>query len=678
MKKNIKYYVLSILENGTSRIQLVDHEKNDWIRSVSENPLLYSNVLDIDFEKEYDFCFFSLPFSIRKELIAFCNKNFSVEILFQIFNIYCKTVERINNLLSLKYDDVHVFGCIYENDLCIISPCHKHNLSLIQEEIINFLFKVTRSSVYEEMYLIDILRQNDRTTLEQIISSDRQFIRYNPNYKHYMFALNDIDKIKSDSYDRKQELSLFSTLVLKDLIEETHMYWLYDSGDLRFEKVEISHILDIRFSSFSRFLDVFCSQADDENQKNDWIWSLMFLTQTTLASIMGRTKDIFNDKREKDEHKNFYGFLPVITTKEQNREVSSFFHNHISRQFCYGFLVMPYDCIYKMPDYLPAYIHEFFHYIPPKNRIRRNKTVLKLILHSIFSELRNSLSNMIYDIFFHEFYITIIDRMGSIDFESDEFFDCDSMEYMERIREFIQSFDFNKLYYEVLWNLYIKNRYLNILSLSYYQSICSDSFKKNVLDYMNIFVLFFREIRSDIAMCLLLNLNLENYIKIMSKESFFALMSSHKCGDSTIMRFGFMCRYLAFKENSVDIDLWDSYCKEKIDDVFNSMSEEDKKKDVCKFQNLKSYLEEYKKIAIEPELEKYVPKGSSLLEDLLRVDVAEWEKDILPFSSHNFIKVIRDIYTNYSISNETSKIQLSCGMRLLFRDLYAYNPDLDL
>ncbi len=676
--RNINHYVISIMENGKARLQLVDLENKDRIRSVSEIPLLYSNPLDIDFENEYDFCFFSLPFSVRKELIALCNKNFSVEILFQIFNIYCKTVEKINNLLSLKYDDVHVLGCIYENDLCIISSCQKHDLSLIQEEIINFLFKITRSSICEDACLIDRLMQADRMTQEQIVLSERQFVKYNPNYKYYISALHDINKIKSDSYDRKQELSLFSTLILKDLIEETHMYWLYDSGDLRFEKAEIAHILDIRFSSFSRFLDIFCSQADDKNQKNDWIWSLMFLTQTALASIMGRTKDIFNNQREKDEHKNFYGFLPVITTKEQNREVNSFFYNHISRQFCYGFLVMPYDCIYKMPDYLPAYIHEFFHYIPPKNRIRRNKTVLKLILHSIFSELRNSLSNMIYDIFFDKFYIAIIDRMESVNFESNEFFDCDSMEYIERIRAFIQCFDFDKFYYEVLRDLYIENRYLNILSLSYYQSICSDNFKKNVLEYMNIFVLFFREIRSDIAMCLLLNLNLENYIRIMSKESFFALMSSHKCGDSTIMRFGFMCRYLAFKENGIDMDLWESYCERKIDDIFNSMSEEDKKKDVCKFQNLKSYLKEYKEIAIEPELERYVPKGSSLLEDLLRLDVAEWEKDILPFSSHNFIKVIRDIYTNYSSPNETLKIHLSCGMRLLFRDLYAYNPDLDL
>ena len=616
----------------------------------------------------YEINLFNLPYNIRQNIIQESrNEKSFFRTSKMLFNKYCQIGHMINQYLSRKYNDVYFFCSILYNDFCLLVPEQSYDFFQIKKEIqmmLNLFYDDCNTVIIRDNYINPFLKRKS-----QIIKSDRQFVRHNPMFNQYISMIRNIDNIKSDSIDRIQELSLFSSLILKDLVEETKLYWIYDSGDLRYEEPDKEYILKAQNSIYFEFFNLFCEQAQDEHVYNDWIWSLVFLTQKLLY--------VLNNCIDSDDDRiNFYGFIPIIKNmKKENNEVISLFTRHISRKFCHGFLIIPTGSIYNILEHLPAYVHEFFHYIPPSDRPNRNKAILELVAHSIFFNLRKTLSVETYKLFFCEFCKEFID-FSKVYYR--DFFDSDSMEYIERLRVICLKFDFEKTYLTILHNLHGKIQYNEFVIFMEMQELCVSKWLYSRTDYVNIFTLFFREIRSDIAMCTFFNIDLEHYIRMMANEPLFAHLNRKDCGHSTILRFGYMCRYLLkLKTEEIDNKTWIFKTKKIISQQIQHICEVDtaKYKEIKKhYMNLMEYLDEYCDIAIETQ-DTLNDTKSSLIDEIIEEYslVHNWEKSNDLFSDNEFVILVNELYQEYiNEKGFENKLATICGVKILFRDLYAF------
>ncbi len=644
--------------------------------------LLFNNTTSLPKHSIYKYKPIILPFDIRDTLIKRCEKNSLFHVSKCLSEIYLKIAEILNEELSNNYRGIQVFCSIFSYDFCLLSSETTNDLDLIAKYIVSFLKEHLDVDYFKydtEMFQADIDTMRVQRKLTQCLLSDRQFVKYNPTFSKYIRTKNKIDNINCDSGDKKEELSLFSLLLIKDLVEETHLYWMYESGEVRYENAAKRYILSNRNRQYFRDFELFCDQAQLGNVFHDWVWSLVFLTQTLLASFLERKK---SQKDNDETHSNFFGFIPIFKNSlNRDSELTSHFSQHISKKFCHGFLVVPIYSIQNLPKYFPAYVHEFFHYIPPLNREKRNSVILDLVLHALLHEYRIELPASVYDDIFEIFKQNVIKVFYFYNFTEDTVFSCDSMEYVERLTSAFKKLNFlevSSFVSQFISNTYNKNYDLIVSYLN--GKLCAE-FSQKARIYIDTFVSFFREIRSDISMCLLLDIGLEQYIKILAEESSFAALNAYDCADSTILRFGFMCRLLSDGKYLVDAKSWLKKCCDIIDECASSDKYADDPITINNFDNLKSYLYEYVSLAIEMEDDQYTPKEDSLLESIIKKEeiVDCWINSIKQYAKHPFATEIRNLYWSYNkLTDPIDKLLVLLGMKILFRDLYSYNPNLDL
>lgn len=660
------FYILtpSNGNNNLYEIDLFNEQNNKGTKEI----LLFNESIIPNTGMLYYAKLLSLPYNIRKKILleSNCKKSF-YDISKELFNRYCQLSNKINYYLSNKYENVYVCCSIFYNDFCLLIPENSYEINQVKVEVEKFL-QLFNKSLYNdfdnEQHSYDNFIKKSRC-----IKSDRQFVKHNPMFYKYLRTMSDLENIKCDSLDRKQELSLFSALVLKDLVEETHLYWIYDSGDLRYENPEIAYILKSQNSLYFEYFNLFCNQAKDGNKYNDWIWSLVFLTQKLLYTLG-------NIPTAKIDNSNFYGFVPIIKNiKEENNEIVSLFTRHISRKFCHGFLIVPFGAIYSIIEHLPAFIHEFFHYIPPLNRPERNKAIFDLVIHSVLFDLRQILPKKIYEDFFNGFRDEIICLSKQY---YDDIFNADSMEYIEKLRILFLKLDFEIIYNSIVETFQKKPHYDHRNVFFELKERCHSKWLRSTLDYVNIFTLFFREIRSDIAMCSFFEINLNNYIRILAYEPLFADMNKENCGDSTILRFGYMCNHLYMSSpNASDNDDWLSKTKKIIYEQMKSLSESnvDKHLRIEKhYNNLIDYLDEYHKISIELDDNEVKNKSISLLDSI--IDKYElinaWKEFNNSYADNSFVMLLKELYQNYMDEDYfANRLTTICGAKILFRDLYT-------
>lgn len=631
--------------------------------------VIYTDDVEFDYLNTYKVEFVSLPYDFKKNMYENMNFGSLYVASQQLFSKYCEMAETVRSILREKYQNIYFFCSIFSFDFCLLVSENEKNydLQFIKNEILNFFNKTPKEKNLIELdaekeYLSNRIKRN------RCILDDRKFVVYNPRFIEYIETMNAIDKVKTDSFDRKQELSLFGTLVVKDLTEETHLNWLYETGEPRHEITDMASIITEQNKRYFKYFNDFAKQASDDSAYSDWVWALVFLTQTLLFNITNNTIDHYDESFRF----NFFGFVPIIG--DYMGEVCSFYSRHISRKFCHGFLSIPKESIYNLPEYFPAYIHEFFHYIPPHDRIIRNKVILELILHSVLFKISNNVDKRNYDLIFTLFKNEIIEETKKYGFAADDFFSCDSMEYSERLNAFFYDIDFASIY----TNFKIKIKDENISNIyevvSSHEDFCISLCKNHAKDFIRIFVLFFREIRSDIAMCRFFDIDLKQYIKILAQEPVFAFMAPEDCADSTILRFGFMCRYLFQRNTKTNPSSWCNFTCSIIDEL---IKEDNSKKNhiLRNYENLKGYLMEYNKGFIEHNSGCYTPKGESMVENILCQNkiVSEWETHINRYAKQPFSNDIKELYKEYVKANPTERLKSICGIRLLFRDLTLFN-----
>ena len=686
MGKNISCHFILFKKNknelsgwNTTPIKLWSQVSPEGIKN--GDFLVYSDDKIISLEKDYLCVPINLSYKIRELLIKRCPKGPLHKVADELFKEYVNFADFINRVLLCDYKDVYIFCNIHNYDFCLVST-FDYDIEFIKNKVNGFIDK-TIMGLEETVEVSKAALRNQKFKRIDCIKSGRQFVKYNPNFKEYIDIMSLITEIECDSLDRQMELSLFSNLILKDLVETTHLYWMHESGEIRQMLSDENQILSERDDRYFRYFRMFCYQAQDSFVYHDWIWCLIFLTSTLLSALKYRSADMCKTPKDRYEHKNFFGFVPVIEDAEKNNsEVMSLFTRHISRNFCHGFLAIPSDSLYNLPEYLPAYIHEFFHYIPPVNRPVRNKAIFELTLHSILFDLRNKLNKDLYNKTIEYFSDELLNTIVAFGFDDKNLFDCDSMEYLDRIKNIFMGANYNKIYDSVFMRLF--SEYENIELYDIFRSSkekCVNSFEDSSINGITAFTSFFREIRSDIAMCSFFNIGIKDYIRIFAEEPLFAILPKESCADSTIMRFGFMCRYLQGMVGK-NIPNWIETCYKTIDELIEdkkNISGQEKKK----YLNLKGYLIEYEELTIETKDDAYAEKGSCFLENFIisKNILSVWEQSILQYSKHKFSLEIQEIYQKYVSYRKINNINCSkiiCGIRLLFRDLYSYDGELDL
>ena len=712
-------------------------------------------------------CFiFSYPCNLRCTLISRVDPakeelmNTVMERLSAEYDIMLEEVERrIRNSLTDNTSAVAVMKNLSFGDFCVLYPSGKYSYDHICYTVDSIFASLGHENSRDNS--LDT-PDNEIETYSQKIKkrfADSYLVKRNSNHNEYKVLLDKMVCAKVGSNDRKMYMLLLCALLLRTILDESAARWVYESGDLKCESVEnapeLASAYDLRKSSF----DVFLEQASAASPYSDQIWSLFFITKTLLASIVGRSmkdavskKDIANLERDDEEVKrnrvetynNFFGFVPYIGTRYA--EVMSYYPSHLAPDYCYGFMSIPWDERFKLWSYFPAYVHEFFHYIPPQGRKERNEKILHLAVYSVMNPLyaemtesrRTEYEKIVANI------AEIIDnyRHGLIDIRNDYVIEKgnpslvnnqnvenyrDTMKYNAIMHDLVRILDFEKICTKALENYQFKSlpdgELKRILAQAEWKQECLERWDEDMTSYLATYSFAMREIRSDLSMCVLLDIGLEEYIELLANEPAFAESSGTWVADSTVLRFGFITRLLYVKEqmgyskwadvvwddlcnqmlqttcgqlqhNSYEkhpryentVNGWKNYCKKVIDETEPTTSKAESFVDYL--ANLKEYLESYQSILCAKNSEWYAVFERALCtaeysiqakEGVSRSLISNWGKQLSTFSKYSFANQLYSLYTKYKgLDNDIERYRFEYMSRLLFRDLLMVFPNIDL
>ena len=574
-------------------------------------------------------------------------------------------------------------------------------------------------------------------------------IKRNANYTEYEALMKQMMEATVGSNDRKTYVLMLCALLLRTILDETSARWVYESGDAKYESLgmsmELTRSYKIRMAGFQEFL----RQASIGSPYSDQIWSLFFITKTLLSAIIGRdSNSIESNKSDAEglddaellqEYSNFFGFVPYIG--DQYEEVTSYYPSHIAPDYCYGFLSIPRKEGFRFWSFFPAYIHEFYHYIPPRGRKERNEKILHLAVYSVMSPLFEAMTQSRKA----EYECIVAKIASSVDQLRENLIDLrndrnhalrdyqtsatrqsvenyrDTMKYNAIMQDLVYLLDFEDLCTEAVNEFCSENAAARAESSSipdrgYWMQACSDRWDKNMTSYIATFSFAMREIRSDLSMCVILDMTLHDYIKVLADEPAFAESSKKWIADSTVLRFGFMTRLLYTKELYFDswenVD-WQELCKHMVrtcsqnDPNGNSIDDWEK---ACgeilqrlretdplyieHLDHLHDYLSNYVDISIPSKespwnsvFEKAMCTGEFAISSHenennqfdRRYLIPCWGARLQKQKSYSFVKLLCGLYSQYRRANTVEECcHFEYQSRLLFRDLLMYFEDIDL
>ncbi len=544
-------------------------------------------------------------------------------------------------------------------------------------------------------------------------------IKRNAHYPEYDELIQKLTKAPVGSNDRRMYMLLLSALLLRAILDESAARWVCESGELKYESVESMTELSCAYELHMLGFDKFLQQSVIKSPDSDQVWSLFFITKSLLSSIVGRSQ---KPDAENWRYCNFFGFVPYIDHTNTYREVTSYYPTHISPDYCYGFLSIPSKSRFQLWSYFPAYIHEFFHYIPPLERQARNEKILHLAIYSVMIPLyvaltaaeKGTYERIVMKIAFE------IDNFRSdlIDIRNDFLDDTpvsrqhceqlrDTMKYIAIMQDLVYLVNFEEICNRVTSEL-------NLGKDTQWKSDCISRWRKHMTSYVATFSFALREIRSDLSMCVLLDMDLETYIKLLANEPAFAESDNMWVADSTVLRFGFMTRLLYIKGsqswNKID---WHNLCDRICNATPDILNWEKECKRIIRSlnvpfeDNLCDYLREYIAINIQDEddceldcnwnsvfeaalcttaysiqssQEDCTVLSPSKVEDIdPRSLIYRWGWELQQIKKYPFVNMLSNLYKDYSsLSKDQEKSYFEYCSRLLFRDLLMYFPDIDL
>ena len=312
----------------------------------------------------------------------------------------------------------------------------------------------------------------------------------------------------------------------------------------------------------------------------------------------------------------------------------------------------------------------------------------------------------------------------------------DTMKYNAIMQDLVYLLDFEDLCDEAVnefcsENAAAKAESSSIPDRGYWVQACSDRWDKNMTSYIATFSFAMREIRSDLSMCVILDMTLYDYIKVLADEPAFAESSKKWIADSTVLRFGFMTRLLYTKElyfDSWDMkdkqekdkqekdkqekDGWQKLCdrmasskdsgansidgwRSKCRDILQSLRKDDDPLYNEYLEHLDDYLSIYVEISGFSEdnswdsvFEKAMCTGEYAISSHKngnnqyvdrRYLIPCWGARLQKQKSYPFVKLLCGLYSQYRRANTVEECcRFEYQSRLLFRDLLMYFEDIDL
>jgi len=519
-------------------------------------------------------------------------------------------------------------------------------------------------------------------------------------YQHYVTSL--LDQWNSNSFRSFSYLTL-SDLIIFTMQAEYSSRSVFDHGDLHSEDTLFYKVYEKEFNTFTNYLNHYIEQSSENAPDADVNWSLYFLTEYIITEALYHqglkittdpqySQEWFQDTVTvsqtdllKEFYKVFYGLYPIIST--DYNEIRSHIPMKYSSQYCYGFLLFPERVVECFPDNVYGYLHEIFHYIPPVSRTTRNHAALDLIVRSILSEWTNALSakmsehdfcadtiHVVCDCYFQNILEQFI---GHIAYLKDKKYpitikcnmiSLDSMNLAILQSDFIYSTS-DKDFVRLLLSTDLSNISLTFEENSTLNSILNNLSEDSTLigtlrnvwkyeadSYATTYNTLLRELRSDINMVILLDMDLEKYIRTMTLELNFSTDNDKIIADTIILRFGFMTRFLSqytpmLRSNFQpctslqEITHWEERCMQ----IFMRMQNEDdfdstkSKRNHSHLNNIKSYIDIYKNVTIEQKAGYYTAPYHSLFETILAPHINQWKNDaeeMYSFPSFQFLRKI--------------------------------------
>ena len=624
------------------------------------------------------------------------------------------------NIISSKYKDVigsiseelreKVPGCeilinVSFGDCCLAIPTSVGEDK--QFELHNWLKERTRANSSND------LRKTFSPRLYEVQAeiskrfNNQHVYKYLPYYREGEELVRNLLNANVDTEDRLWECTLQALLLLRKFLDEINLFVFYDNGELRDRDFEEESESKFIFEKIESSFEIFLKQANTSSFFSDQVWSYLFLTKALLAALAGRTVREATSMLGSSAyyiHNDFYGFVPIIPTGSIT--LRSFFWDHVMPVYTFGFLTLPHSITFRLWEQLPGYVHEFFHYVTTPNRKKRNALVLDCVFLSCIQPLISALYKnqssggqlleTFVEAFRQQYHQNILTpNIIFTEFEADKMEENmyeDSMFFFRKNREPIKCFDFGALYDSFLSCVASED----IPILLEKRQVCLEKWEKDSMGHLFTYSITLREIRSDMAMCILLDIGLEEYIEIMLTQPFWGTFDETKSGDSMIFRLGFIARYLFLKEASLQGTSFsdvNEFNKEWECTTF-SLLEDIRQKQITsneRIENVKKYIEQYICAMIQQEQNRHIEVGHSIFEQKLyspmQISVSkegiamEWERQFEKDRENTIFRILRNHYQKYRKYIKSNAyedaVMMNYQARLILRDVFSFFPDVD-
>lgn len=407
--------------------------------------------------------------------------------------------------------------------------------------------------------------------LEEEILARESTLGCNKNHLDFQQMIRRACELEAGIPERQYEGVSLAWLLFNTERSETALRYFQRSGEIyESEEFDTRNVRDARFMLLKEYTENFLNQASTCNDQGE-IWAILHFTMFLLELAMydETNAEVFND---------FMGLYPVIGAEDRGKEaLCTISPIQYTPQFTYAFLCIPADLRYRVGAIFCQLLHEFFHYIPTRTRPDRNKLFLQMLGSAILKKTGESQEvDSLTDFLLYQY-----NRLGH-----DTLLFQDSMSFISIMRVVLNRVDIPE---------YLRNQGFSVPDQSNFLS------KPEQIELLWSYTFFLREVRSDISMIELLNVNtvgsqplfgLQEYIRLMVNEPKWATLSAQEASIDSILRFGYMTQWIweNIEKSTQNID---TGIKNMIERIGDEDSNDPLLKQKC--DNLIQYLDEYKK-----------------------------------------------------------------------------------
>ncbi len=662
---------------------------------INDDDIYILSSVELPLDKSFKLDFFNAGWSIRKRAVDQTKDkiSFSDPASWEcVMNAYTEMAYSINKDIHALCKDAYLSVNLSFGDFCLLYFGEDAEYN----KVLNCVKDILDCSIPEN---------NGVWEADEGIINVKKQIQHRASNQHIYKNTNINELLKSafssdvDNTDRAWEILRQGSVFLYTFLEEAYRIWYKPNGEPRHNIYQMENDVRAVTSTFSKYYNTFLSQISDQSMQQDVVWSALFLSDAMLSSVAGQSLAL--NKYEHDYFYNdFYGFIPIVD--RNNKTMQSFYCDQFGLLYSIGFLTLPYRNTFDIWGMLPAFVHEFSHYISTTNRIERNEFVLKLVFSSAALPLIDHAEEKVNKLDVNAFANTLGEELlkkynqwlkwmsPNRDYNRKM---RDSMFFLNETFNMFDIVDFEMLYDSAVSSESIQKYNIGEIP-SEVKADCITRWNKINTPMLLTFTMALREIRSDMAMCIFLNIGLKEYITIMAKEYNWADYSWKQTADSVIIRFGFMTRYLFYLSHK-EKDLYKGWTRKdfnlswrkEIFKLFDEIeSESDRRKEL---ENMRGYIERY----IDMNLDREMQDGSSSVVSIFEEGLffmplndegsedayilSEWHKEFKKIKEKGpMIEQLCKCY-QYSELNKKNRILLNYKTRLILRDLFMFFPNID-